>query len=106
MAARAGNVSYDQLHHFVASGVWTAAPLEAALLAEADRKVGGNDAWLFVDDTALPKKGRRSVGVVPQYASALGKNANCQTLVSLTLACGEVPVMVGLRLFLPESWGE
>jgi hypothetical protein len=25
-------------------------------------------------------------------------------LVSLTLARGEVPVMVGLRLFLPEAW--
>jgi SRSO17 transposase len=104
MAARAGNVSYDQLHHFVANGVWNAAPLEAALLGEADRQVGGNAAWLIVDDTALPKKGRHSVGVAPQYASALGKNANCQTLVSLTLASGEVPVMVGLRLFLPESW--
>ncbi len=104
MAARAGTVSYDQLHHFVASGVWDAAPLEAALLNEADRQVGRNDAWLIVDDTALPKKGRHSVGVAPQYASALGKNANCQTLVSLTLASGEVPVMVGLRLFLPESW--
>ncbi|AYG61434.1 IS701 family transposase [Rhizobium jaguaris] len=104
MAARSSTVSYDQLHHFVASGVWDAAPLEAALLAEADRQVGGNDAWLIVDDTALPKKGGHSVGVAPQYASALGKNANCQTLVSLTLASGEVPVMVGLRLFLPESW--
>ena len=30
--------------------------------------------------------------------------ANCQTLVSLTLARGEVPVTVALRLFLPESW--
>jgi hypothetical protein len=28
----------------------------------------------------------------------LGKTANCQTLVSLTLARGEVPTMVGLRL--------
>lgn len=52
----------------------------------------------------MPKKGKCSVGVAPQYASALGKNANCQTLVSLTLASGEVPVMVGLRLFLPEGW--
>jgi SRSO17 transposase len=52
----------------------------------------------------LPKKGTHSVGVAPQYASALGKTANCQTLVSLTLARGEVPVMVGLRLFLPETW--
>jgi SRSO17 transposase len=104
MASRDGDVSYDRLHHFVGSGVWDEAPLEAALLAEADRQVGGDDAWLIIDDTALPKKGRHSVGVAPQYASALGKNANCQTLVSVTLASCEVPVMVGLRLFLPESW--
>ena len=58
----------------------------------------------MIDDTALPKKGNRSVGVAAQYASALGKTANCQTLVSATLASGEVPVMVGMRLFLPESW--
>jgi SRSO17 transposase len=104
MATRAGEVGYDQLHHFVAAGVWEAGPLEAALLAEADRLVGGKNAFLVVDDTALPKKGRHSVGVAPQYATVLGKNANCQTLVSLTLAQREVPVMVGLRLFLPESW--
>lgn len=104
MAARDGGVGYDQLHHFIASGVWDTVPLEKVLLTEADRMVGGADAWLIVDDTALPKKGERSVGVAPQYASALGKNANCQTLVSLTLASGEVPIMVGLRLFLPESW--
>ena len=104
MAARDGDVGYDQLHHFIASGVWDAAPLEKALLVEADKMVGGSDAWLIVDDTALPKKGAHSVGVAPQYASALGKTANCQSMVSLTLASREVPVMVGLRLFLPESW--
>src|SRR5258708_2014846 len=104
MAARDGEVGYDQLHHFIASGMWDAAPLEKALLAEADRMVGGADAWLIIDDTALPKKGEYSVGVAPQYASSLGKTANCQSLVSLTLASREVPVMVGLRLFLPESW--
>jgi SRSO17 transposase len=104
MAAREGAVGYDQLHHFIASGAWEAAPLEKALLAEADRMVGGDDAWLIADDTALPKKGEHSVGVAPQYASALGKTANCQSLVSLTLASREVPVMVGLRLFLPEDW--
>ncbi len=86
MAARDGDVGYDQLHHFIASGVWDASPLEKALLAEADRMVGGSDAWLIVDDTALPKKGAHSVGVAPQYASSLGKTANCQSLVSLTLA--------------------
>ncbi len=104
MAAKAEDVSYDRLHHFIAAGVWDSAPLEAALWQQADAMVGGEDRWLIIDDTALPKKGRCSVGVAPQYASALGKNANCQTLVSVTLARGEVPVMLGLRLFLPESW--
>jgi SRSO17 transposase len=56
IAARDDDVSYDRLHHFIASGVWDEEPLEAALLAEADRQVGGDDAWLIIDDTALPRK--------------------------------------------------
>jgi SRSO17 transposase len=104
IALRDGGVGYDQLHHFVSAGVWDAAPLERGLARQADAMLGGDDAYLIVDDTALPKKGMHSVGVAAQYASALGKNANCQTLVSLTLARDEVPAMVGLRLFLPESW--
>src|SRR5712672_2997646 len=104
MAARLAPGDYDQLHHFIADGVWDAAPLESELLVQANRLVGGADAVLVIDDTAIPKKGDRSVGVAPQYASSLGKTANCQTLVSLTLARSEVPVMVALRLFLPESW--
>jgi SRSO17 transposase len=59
---------------------------------------------LVVDDTALVKQGRRSVGVKRQYCGQLGKRANCQALVSLTLARAEVPVGVALRLFLPEDW--
>jgi SRSO17 transposase len=94
----------DQLHHFIAAGVWDAGPVETELLVQADRLVGGSDAVLVIDDTAIPKKGTHSVGVAAQYASALGKTANCQTLVSLTLACGEVPVVLALRLFLPKSW--
>ncbi len=104
MAARSGEFGYDQLHHFVADGVWDSAPLEAVLLKEADRLVGDEAGYLVIDDTALPKKGQHSVGVAPQYASSLGKTSNCQSLVSVTLASREVPVMVGLRLFLPESW--
>ena len=58
----------------------------------------------MIDDTALPKKGTHSVGVGPQYAGALGKKANCQSLVSLTLAKDEVPIPIVLRLFLPDTW--
>src|SRR6201998_3383620 len=104
MAERVAHGEYDQLHHFIAAGVWDCGPVETELLVQADKLVGGSDAVLVIDDTAIPKKGTHSGGVAAQYASALGKTANCQTLVSLTLARGEVPVMLALRLFLPESW--
>jgi SRSO17 transposase len=104
MSMRLGLAAHDQLHNFVASPCWDGAPLEAVLAAKADALVGGADAVLVVDDTALPKKGSASVGVAHQYAGVLGKNANCQTLVSLTLARQEVPVPVALRLFLPREW--
>jgi SRSO17 transposase len=58
----------------------------------------------LIDDTSLVKQGRQSVGVVRQYCGALGKTANCQALVSLTLARGEVPAPLALRLYLPEAW--
>src|SRR5215217_3261843 len=79
IAARLAPADYDQLHHFITVGPWDNGPLEAELLAQADRLAGGPDAILVIDDTALPKKGQLSVGVAPQYASALGKNANCYT---------------------------
>jgi SRSO17 transposase len=104
MAERLALGAYDQLHHFVSAGVWDVTPVETELLVQADKLVGGRDAVLVIDDTAVLKKGTHSVGVAPQYCSALGKIANCQTLVSLTLAGGEVPVMAAMRLFLPESW--
>src|SRR5258706_3176179 len=39
MAARDGEFCYDQLHHFVAGGVWENAPLQTVLPYEADRLV-------------------------------------------------------------------
>src|SRR5215210_2993650 len=104
MAARLKLSGHDQLQHFIASPAWDDGPLWRELASEADRLVGGPDACLILDDTALPKKGTLSVGVARQYCGQLGKKANGQALVSLTLAQGEVPVPVSLRLFLPDEW--
>jgi SRSO17 transposase len=104
LATRLGLGGHDQLQHFIASPAWDDAPLRRVLVEKAEALVGGPDAVLVVDDTACPKKGQRSVGVARQYCGALGKPANCQVLVSLTLARDEVPLPVGLRLFLPDEW--
>src|ERR671938_734053 len=104
LAVRLGLGGHDQLQHFVASPAWDDEPLRRVLAGKADALVGGPEAVLVVDDTALPKKGKRSVGVARQYCGCLGKQAGCQVLVSLTLARGEVPLPLGLRLFLPDEW--
>ena len=106
MAARVCPGQVQQLHHFVSASTWPHERLERTLAEQADRLVGGSGAVLVVDDTALVKQGRHSVGVQRQYCGQLGKKANCQALVSLALARGEVPVPVALRLFLPDAWAE
>ncbi|WP_420829699.1 IS701 family transposase [Polyangium aurulentum] len=106
MAARICPGETQQLHHFVSTSTWDTSGHERVLLEKADALVGGRGAHLIVDDTALVKKGRHSVGVAQQYCGQLGKNANCQALVSVTLARDEIPVPVALRLYLPEEWAQ
>lgn len=96
----------EQIHHFVATSAWDTAPLEEVLCDKIDEMLGGASSFLIVDDTALPKKGKKSVGVAHQYCGALGKQANCQCLVSLTLARDEVPAPVALRLYVPQAWAK
>jgi SRSO17 transposase len=104
MAARVCPGETQQLHHFISTSRWDTTGPERVLLEKAASLVGGQGAHLIIDDTALPKKGTHSVGVVHQYCGQLGKNANCQALVSVTLARDEVPVPVALRLYLPKEW--
>jgi len=104
MAARVAPGDLQQLHHFVSTSPWPAWPLEDELIRQADALLGGPEALLVIDDTALVKQGKRSVGVARQYCGQLGKTASCQVLVSLTLARDEVPLPLALRLFLPDAW--
>jgi SRSO17 transposase len=78
MAARVAPGDVQQLHHFISTSPWRCEPLEEELVRAADRLVGGPEAVLVVDDTALVKQGRHSVGVARQYCGQLGKKANCQ----------------------------
>jgi len=106
LAERVAPGHEQELRHFVSESDWDDEAVEAVLLDKADTLVGGVDSFLIIDDTALPKKGTESVGVAHQYCGALGKQANCQSLVSLTLAKDDVPVPLSLPLYLPEAWAK
>lgn len=57
MAACLAPGQYYRLHHSISDGIWDAGPLSLELARQADRMVGADDAFLVIDDTALPKKG-------------------------------------------------
>ena len=106
LAERVAPGHEQELRHFVSESEWDDEAVESVLFDKADTMLGGEQAYLIIDDTALPKKGTESVGVTHQYCGALGKQANCQSLVTLTLAKDDVPVPVSLRLYLPEIWAK
>jgi SRSO17 transposase len=62
-AARVAPADTRRLHRFVSASPWATAPLDDELVKLVGRLVGGSDAVLVVDDTALVKQGRHSVGV-------------------------------------------
>lgn len=98
--------THQSMHHFVADSPWsderilTAVRNYALPVFEAH---GGVQAWI-VDDTAIPKKGKHSVGVARQYCGVRGKQDNCQVAVSLSFANERLSLPVAYELYLPENW--
>ena len=99
---------HQSLLHFVGQGAWS----DDAVLGKVREMVlpsieryGRIEAWI-IDDTSIPKQGRHSVGVSHQYCGQLGKQANCQVAVTLSLANHDASLPVAYRLYLPKAWAE
>lgn len=97
-----GNVEYEALQHFLADSPWDPGIVDRAV-AERVCAVIEPEAWVL-DDTGVPKDGKRSPGVKRQYSGTLGKIGSCQIAVSLHAVGQNGTVPLGFRLYLPEDW--
>ena len=104
MAARLPDGDEEGLQNFICDSPWLDEPVRRRLAVRMSAEIEP-EGWI-VDDTALPKDGRMSPGVAHQYCGALGKTANCQSLVSVNAASDRASSPLGWRLFLPKSWDE
>ena len=97
--------SDDQVfQNFLTNSPWNDQAVVDQLANDSNRLIGGkNDSCLIIDETGIPKKGDKSVGVARQWCGQLGKIENCQTGVFTVLGFKEHAVPVGFRLFLPKS---
>src|SRR5438876_5432591 len=99
---------HQSLLHFVGNAAWSDEEVLAKvreMVLPAIERHGPIEAWI-IDDTAFPKQGRHSVGVHHQYCGQLGKQANCQVAVTLSIANHHASLPVAYRLYLPKDWAE
>lgn len=102
------SVQHQKLLHFVANARWADQPVLAKvreLVLPAIERHGPIEAWI-IDDTSFPKCGSKSVGVHHQYCGQLGKQANCQVAVTLSIANHHASLPIAYRLYLPQEWAK
>lgn len=93
----------QSLQQFVNQSPWDEQLLQKRLVKVVTQRFRIKQAVIAVDDTSFPKKGNASVGVAPQYCGALGKVANCQSVVTLeAVAAGEIHFPIAAQLYLPR----
>jgi SRSO17 transposase len=102
------SVQHQKLLHFVGEAKWSDERVLAKvreMVVPAIERHGPIEAWI-IDDTAFPKQGTHSVGVHHQYCGQLGKQANCQVVVTLSIANHHASLPIAYRLYLPQAWAK
>src|SRR5215217_2434321 len=97
---------HQSLLHFVGNSEWSDERVLGKvreMVLPAIERHGPIEAWI-IDDTGFPKQGQHSVGVHHQYCGQLGKQANCQVAVSLSIANHHASLPMAYRLYLPKEW--
>src|SRR6266851_2232323 len=100
------SAQHQKLLHFVAEAPWSDERVLTKvreLVLPAIEHHGPIEAWI-IDDTSYPKQGTHSVGVHHQYCGQLGKQANCQVVVTLSIANHHASLPIAYRLYLPREW--
>src|SRR5258706_43760 len=106
IAPARAQAQHQSMLHFIGYSPWSDDPVLGkirSMVLPSIEQHGPIEAWI-IDDTSFPKQGKHSVGVQHQYCGQLGKQANCQVAVSLSLSNHFASLPVAYQLYLPKAW--
>jgi SRSO17 transposase len=106
VARAVAGLSRQALCRLMVETEWDEAAVNRHRIATMIARVVAGDGMLVIDDTGLPHKGKKAVGIAHQYCGELGKKANCQVVVTIHYVDPYYAWPVLGRLYLPESWCE
>lgn len=105
MVEKVPDSDWQSQQNFISNSPWDSSALTDQIAIDAYSKIGNDvDTCYIIDESAISKKGKKSIGVSRQWNGRLGKVDNCQVGVFGALNCRKRVSLIDVRLFLPESW--
>jgi SRSO17 transposase len=92
------------MQRFLSSAVWDVDGVRDDIRAFVLEHLGRTGGIGVLDESGLPKRGKKSAGVKKQHCGATGRVENCQVGVFLTYDTESGHVLIDRDLYVPQDW--
>lgn len=92
------------MQRLLSNAVWDVDGVRDDLRAYALELLGQEETTGILDESGIPKQGKKSAGVKKQHCGATGKVQGCQVGVFLSYATKRGHVLIDRDLYVPEEW--
>lgn len=97
-------LSKSAVYRLMSETGWAEVEVNQQRLETMSAEAVSGDGMIVVDDSGLPRKGNKCVGVAAQYCGQVGKVTNCQVVVTLDYVDPYYSWPALGRLYLPKQW--
>ena len=104
-APKEAPVQHQRLLHFVAEAPWSDEPVGQSALALLPATSAMEQSSVDLQRYVFSKV-RVQVGPLQHQYCGIGKQANCQVAVTLSIANHHASLPIAYRLYLPEEWAK
>jgi SRSO17 transposase len=90
--------------NFMTRSKWEDGKMQEGYETDLSETIAEEGGMITGDESGMPKKGKKSVGVARQYCGSTGKVDNCQVGVMMGYASSRGYGLINSKLYMPEAW--